>query len=66
MEKPHGIAIDEVMRKIYWTDYETLKIQRSNMDGSDVEDIVAYGMAVPYGMAIDTTSEPKMIYWVSG
>jgi Low-density lipoprotein receptor repeat class B len=31
------------MEKIYWTDLETNKIQRANIDGSNVEDIIDLG-----------------------
>lgn len=65
MEKPHGIAIDAIMRKIYWTDYGTQKIQRSNMDGTNVEDIVTSGLVKPYGLAVDMTDTPGKVYWVS-
>ncbi|MCZ6679333.1 MAG: hypothetical protein O7E52_19045 [Candidatus Poribacteria bacterium] len=39
--EPRGIAIDTVGRKIYWTDRGREKIQRANMDGTAIEDLVA-------------------------
>ena len=47
--------------KMYWTDLEAAKIQRSNLDGSGVEDLVTSGLSVPYGLALDVAGE-KM-YW---
>ena len=38
--------------KMYWTDQDTEKIQRSNLDGSGVEDLVTIGLLEPYGIAL--------------
>ena len=40
------------MRKMYWTDLRTSKIQRANTDGSDVEDLVTVGLDRPSGIAL--------------
>jgi len=37
---PRGMALDERAERIYWSDIETNKIQRSALDGSLVEDVV--------------------------
>ena len=49
--------------KLYWTEsfYDTDRIQRSNLDGSDVEDLVTTGLGAPVGIALDV-SGGKM-YW---
>lgn len=47
--------------KVYWTDSEAAKIQRANLDGTDIEDLVTG--AVAGDLAIDHDTE-KM-YWVS-
>ena len=52
--------------KLYWTDVLTAKIQRSNLDGSVVEDLVTTGLITtalrsPSGIALDV-SGGKM-YW---
>ena len=47
--------------KMYWTDWDTEKIQRSNLDGSGVEDLVTTGLRSPSGLALDV-SGGKM-YW---
>ena len=49
------------MWKLYWTDRGTSKIQRSNLDGSGVEDLVTTGLSGPVGLALDV-SGGKM-YW---
>ena len=50
--------------KLYWTDIGTDKIQRSNLDGSDVEDLVTTGLSLTQGIALDV-SGGKM-YWTDG
>ena len=62
---PHGIALDVAVAagKMYWTDYGTDKIQRANLDGSSIEDLVT-GLTLPYGIALDVAGD-KM-YWSDG
>ena len=50
--------------KMYWTDYGTEKIQRANLDGSNVEDLVTTGLTTPLGIALDV-GRGKM-YWADG
>ena len=45
--------------KMYWTD--TAKIQRANLDGSQVEDLITTGLSGPVGLALDG-GRGKM-YW---
>jgi len=47
---PGYIAIDTVGEKIYWTDPDTRKIQRANLNGTDVEDIITQGLMYPIPM----------------
>ncbi|KAA3597653.1 MAG: T9SS C-terminal target domain-containing protein [Calditrichaeota bacterium] len=47
--------------KIYWVDEGTDKIQRSDLDGSNVEDLVTTGLSIPYGMVVDPTN--SKMYW---
>ena len=47
--------------KLYWTDWGAGKIQRSNLDGSNVEDLVTTGLDYPDRIALDV-SGGKM-YW---
>ena len=45
--------------KIYWTDFSNHKIQRANLDGTEVEDLVISDIFKPYGIALDlTNAEP--------
>ena len=37
------------------------KIQRANLDGSDVQDLVTQGLRYPYGIALDV--EGGKMYW---
>ena len=45
---------------IFWTDSGTEKIQRANLDGSDVQDLVTQGL-VGDGIALDV--EGGKMYW---
>ena len=54
--------VPESQGKMYWTDWETDKIQRANLDGSQIEDLVTTGLDAPSGLALDVT-EGKM-YWM--
>ena len=48
--------------KLYWTDWGTDKIQRSNLDGSGVEDVVSgAGLDGPDGLALDMAG--GKMYW---
>ncbi len=47
--------------KMYWTDSVTDKIQRANLDGSNVEDLVTAGLSDPDGIALDVAG--GKIYW---
>ena len=42
---------EEVPLLIYWTDDD--KIQRANLDGSNVENLVTQGLVDPEGIALD-------------
>ena len=61
LKEPFGLALDLGGGKIYWSDWGTDRIQRSNLDGSEIEDLVATGLNEPYGLALDL-GEGK-IYW---
>ncbi len=56
-----GIALDAEAGKIYWTDTEKEKIQRANLDGSQVEDLINNNLKTPWGIALDT--DQKQMYW---
>src|SRR3712207_1544058 len=47
---------------MYWTDRVALKIQRANLDGSNVTDVLTFsGQADPRGIGLDLTG--GLIYW---
>jgi len=56
----NGLAVDSAGGKIYWSQLFDNKIQRSDLDGSNVVDIVT-GLNAPEGIALDLTH--GMIYW---
>ena len=66
---PGGIALDVQGGKMYWTDRDgyapagyTSKIQRANLDGTNIEDLITTGLREPYGLALDISS--GKMYWV--
>ena len=61
LSRPAGIEIDSVSGKLYWTDAGLKKIRRSNLDGTDVEDLITEGTSNLGGMALDV-GQNKM-YW---
>lgn len=48
-----GIALDLAADKMYWVDTGTEKIQRANLDGTNVEDLVTTGLMNLAGIAVD-------------
>ena len=52
--------------KLYWTDSNrsASKIQRSNLNGSNVEDLVTSGLDGPISLALDMTG--GKMYWTEG
>ena len=58
---PVGIALDVEGGKMYWTDSGTDKIQRANLDGSNIEDIVTQGLEIPGDIALDVVG--GKMYW---
>ena len=47
---------------MYWTNEGSNKIQRANLDGSNVEDLITTGLSHPGGIALDV-GRGKM-YWI--
>ena len=57
------VALPPANSKIYWSDNGTDKIQRSNLDGSSVEDLVTKPtLSAPVGIALDISG--GKIYWI--
>jgi hypothetical protein len=56
-----SIALDLVGGKMYWPQTLADKIQRANLDGTGIEDLVTTGTSVPQGIALDIAS--GKMYW---
>lgn len=56
----HGIALDMADRKIYWTGWSTGNVQRANLDGTNVVQLVS-GLREPAGIALDLQN--NKMYW---
>lgn len=61
LQSQSGIGVEPVEGKVYWADYVAHKIQRANLDGSNVEDLVDTGLLSPWALAIDSVD--RVIYW---
>ena len=58
---PRDIALDLSQGKIYWALCGLSKIQRANLDGTNIEDIIT-GLDCPHNIALDFSS--GKIYWI--
>ena len=58
---PASIALDVDGGKMYWTDWHTNKIQRADLNGSNVEDIITSGVSFSRGIALDLVN--RKIYY---
>ena len=61
LEGPLGLAIDPAAGKIYWTDWFAQKIQRANLDGSVLEDLVNTAPMRPRFLALNDAG--GVVYW---
>ncbi|MBD2314037.1 hypothetical protein H6G20_20415 [Desertifilum sp. FACHB-1129] len=59
---PLAIALDSERGKMYWTDDTTNRIQRANLDGTGVENLIVSGLDRPRAIALDLFNDK--IYWV--
>ena len=62
LDSPRSLALDLVRGKVYWGDTGTVRIQRANLDGSQVEDIIVSGLdRLETGLTLD--SHGGKLYW---
>ena len=59
-----GIPAARAQLKIYWANAGTQKIQRANLDGSNIEDLVTTGLTTPSGITLDALA--GKMYWTDG
>lgn len=62
LHEPRGLELDLAHGHMYWVEYGDNRLQRSNLDGSDVTDIITTGMARPFDVTIDPIRQ--RLYWV--
>jgi DNA-binding beta-propeller fold protein YncE len=58
---PYGIAVDKSSQMLYWINHTGMKIQRSNTDGTNLEDLVTTGLSSLVGIDVDHSGEK--VYW---
>lgn len=64
LQNPNGVALDVPAGKIYWTDVASQKVQRANLDGTNIEDLITTSTYQPRGIALDLAA--SKMYWVDG
>ncbi len=58
---PRDVAVDVAEGKIYWTDLAQDRIQRANLDGSNVETLLTRDGALLVSIALDPVPEPSTL-----
>ena len=61
LDNPQGIAVDAAGGKMYWGDAGNQEIQRADLDGTNVEDLITSGLDFLQG--IDVINETGRMYW---
>lgn len=61
LDEPRGLGLDVAAGKMYWTDAGTGKIQRANLDGTDVTDLVPDGNGFLADLELDL--DAGKMYW---
>ncbi|XP_052236453.1 prolow-density lipoprotein receptor-related protein 1-like isoform X3 [Dreissena polymorpha] len=63
LDHPRAIAVDSCWQLIYWTNWnnEKPRIQRSNLQGHNMEDVIVEDILTPNGLTIDHLA--KKLYW---
>ncbi|XP_014677385.1 PREDICTED: low-density lipoprotein receptor-related protein 4-like [Priapulus caudatus] len=56
-----AIDVDRVDKKLYWSDSILDRVQRSELDGSLVEDVIVNGLNTTDGLAVDSVG--RKLYW---
>ena len=60
--RPSSIQVDPIGKKIYWTDYVNDVVRRSNLDGTQIDDLFVVGKNNnPNSLALDLKN--GYIYW---
>lgn len=57
-----AVAVDSTAGKMYWTDVNNFRIARSNLNGSNVEDVITSGLIFPSAITVDESV--GRLYWL--
>ena len=57
-----SMAIDEIDNKIYYADFYGKRILRSNLDGTELENVITSGLWAPSSIVVD--SSRRKVYWI--
>jgi hypothetical protein len=58
---PVGIDLDLARGKIYWTDFGANRIQVSDLDGSNVQNVISSGLLLPIGLALGGREQHSVV-----
>lgn len=61
LTNPWAIAVDPPRGKVYWSDGNDDKLQRANLDGTNVQDLITTNVPFAAHIALDTAS--SKLYW---
>src|ERR1043165_274526 len=59
--KPGNLALDLTGGKIYWTDQILNSVRRSNLDGTNIQDLLVTALGSPKGITLDLAG--GKVYW---
>ncbi len=57
-----SMAIDEIDNKIYYADFYGKRILRSNLDGTELENVITSGLWAPTNIVVDGSR--RKVYWI--
>ena len=57
-----SMAIDEIDNKIYYADFYGKRILRSNLDGTELENVITSGLWAPSSIVVDGSR--RKVYWI--
>ncbi len=57
-----SMAVDEIDNKIYYADFYGKRILRSNLDGTELENVITSGLWAPSNIVVD--SSRRKVYWL--
>ncbi|HEY4328784.1 MAG TPA: Ig-like domain repeat protein, partial [Phycisphaerae bacterium] len=61
-----GITLDVPNAELYWTNQDTGKVERANLDAASVQDVITSGLSAPRFIALDTSAPTETLGLAGG